>query len=373
MKLQSLVILTFLVSSSPTWAIETMLASKLTEHLNRMPHSTVEADRLTPQQLMERIFWSKEDPEVLGLPEGEQKIVQETVGYWGFPIKSAAYRTAHSRDDIEGASIRETKNEKGNEVCSISPFHRLALDSIGPGSRVLDLGSAYGFMTRRALAKGAIVTAVDMSGLHIAALVGATPMDQRNRLWVSVSTFPSDFTSPPDASFDVVIVGLLIHYLPSEHVQTLFQSVHRWLAPAGSFFVMAVTPGFMDTRDLIRIARQRVTAAKEKIHAHAIAPGEMVFPTDFSKFPPRLLSSLRLDCDPFHPQDVDLTRFNLERAGFQVGTTRRDYGTFSLSSEDAWLSFKFDGIAECPFALSFDISNEDHYFYVRAVKTNPPR
>ncbi len=365
-------ILTVLLLSSRAWALDTISASVLADHLNRMPYSTFDPRSLSPVQREERMTWAKADPEILRLETAQREIVYNTTKFWGIPLEAAEPVLGPAVRGSEGAAVRNTVNSSGSEICIPSPFHIRVLDAIEAGTRVLDLGSAFGYTTRLALAKGATVVAVDMSALHIAILVASTPVDQRNRLSVSISEFPEKFTPIPDGTFDVVVAGLLIHFLPKEDVKNLFLSAYRWLTPGGKFFVMAATP-YLHSDPLRGDLLQQVDEAKKSIVDVDRTPDAMVFPTDLSSHP---MVSMFGKNGLIHAPDADLTRFNLRCAGFYVGNTRADFGTFSIvTSRDrlVYVSVRYDDIGEGCIHTPFnpevpDSQRADNYVYARAVK-----
>lgn len=116
------------------------------------------------------------------------------------------------------------------------------LDLVGPvrGLRVLDAGCGSGALAQRLVAGGARVTALDASRrmLDIA----------RRRLGPHVELVHADLAAPlpfPDASFDVVVASLVMHYLPSW--EPPLAQFRRVLAPGGRDVISTHHP-FMDFR-----------------------------------------------------------------------------------------------------------------------------
>jgi len=101
------------------------------------------------------------------------------------------------------------------------------------GQHVLELGCATGHLTHQLLAAGAEVTAIDRSAEMVRIA--------RDRLYGRARIHHGDLNSPltmvADASVDVVVASLVLHYLPDW--QQLLAEVRRCLRPGGAL-VMSI-------------------------------------------------------------------------------------------------------------------------------------
>jgi SAM-dependent methyltransferase len=104
---------------------------------------------------------------------------------------------------------------------------------IGDGTRVLDLGAGTGALTARAMARGALVTAIDAAPAMIARLRQEHP-------GVSAHVMDAHDLRFPDESFDVVMAGFVMHVLDDPDAAA--RGVRRVLSPGGVFAFTAPGP-----------------------------------------------------------------------------------------------------------------------------------
>lgn len=93
-----------------------------------------------------------------------------------------------------------------------------------PGARVLDVGAGRGAVTRAALVRGCVVTAVDASAGMAARLASDHPE-------MVVRQQDAGDLGFPDGSFDVVTAGFLVQVLAEP--EAALAEFHRVLAPGG--------------------------------------------------------------------------------------------------------------------------------------------
>jgi ubiquinone/menaquinone biosynthesis C-methylase UbiE len=107
-----------------------------------------------------------------------------------------------------------------------------ALDLIGlrPGERVLELGCGTGGLTRKLLARGAEVTAVDWSEPMLRVARKAAPGAHFVR---------SEITAyAPDSAFDLVLLAFVLHELPADDRKVALGIARRSLSPGGRVAVV---------------------------------------------------------------------------------------------------------------------------------------
>lgn len=106
------------------------------------------------------------------------------------------------------------------------------------GKRVLDLGCGFGWHCRYAIENGATsVIGVDISEMMINVAKNKTTSDK-----ISYICMPIEDISFPEASFDVVISSLTLHYIPS--FEEVLNNVKRWLVSGGDFVFSVDHPIF---------------------------------------------------------------------------------------------------------------------------------
>lgn len=98
--------------------------------------------------------------------------------------------------------------------------------SLPPGARVLDLGAGRGALTSVALARGCEVTAIDSSPRMIEHLRHDYPSARAH-------VMDAGRLDLPDASFDVVVSGFVIHVVPD--MSAAVSEAMRVLRPGGLF------------------------------------------------------------------------------------------------------------------------------------------
>lgn len=95
---------------------------------------------------------------------------------------------------------------------------------VGPGSRVLDVGTGTGIAASGAVARGATVSAIDFSEAMVAAAARRVPA-------ATVQLASADDLPQADASFDAVVANVTLHHLGRP--ERAIAEAARVLAPGG--------------------------------------------------------------------------------------------------------------------------------------------
>jgi SAM-dependent methyltransferase len=144
-------------------------------------------------------------------------------------------RRLRSEEEFHDDWAAETKVEdvlvrESFEACT-APEHRYIIKTLGDlrGKRVLDLGSGLGEASVYFALQGAAVTACDLSAgmLRVVEKVAA-----HHGVTVATHQAPAERTGLPDASFDVVYAGNLLHHVD---IAPTLDEARRILAPNGVF------------------------------------------------------------------------------------------------------------------------------------------
>lgn len=133
-----------------------------------------------------------------------------------------------------------------------------------PGDRVLEIGCGTGAITRRLLATGARVTAVDRSN---------DMLDAARRRAPSADYRRGDVTSLDLGSgYDCVVLAFVLHELPSEKRRALLPATARTLRPGGRIAVMEWA---LPTNPTARSVWRRVIRTIEPPHALELIEGSV--------------------------------------------------------------------------------------------------
>jgi polyketide synthase PksJ len=97
---------------------------------------------------------------------------------------------------------------------------------------VLEIGSAYGWVTHKALEVGATIIALDISAEHLEVLLKDAPKDKINNLSVVQGAFPNDINFSVN-SFDAILASRIFHFLEGEDIEKGLNKAHDWLVDGG--------------------------------------------------------------------------------------------------------------------------------------------
>lgn len=130
-----------------------------------------------------------------------------------------------------------TLNQYGYMKSEFEYFSNSFLDSCRSAKKpVLEIGTAYGWLTHRALETGATVVAADISKEHLEVLVKDAPKKHMNNLYINKGAFPNEIDFPEE-SFDRIMASRILHFLDGDTLEIGLDKLHSWLTPNGKLVV----------------------------------------------------------------------------------------------------------------------------------------
>lgn len=115
----------------------------------------------------------------------------------------------------------------------------LDMAGVGPGTRMLEIGSGWGSLLLRAAQRGADVTSITLSSEQLAL---ATELVHRHGLSERVEVRLQDYRDVR-GEFDAVVSVEMVEAVGAEYWPTYFQTVDKLLAPGGTAAIQAITIG----------------------------------------------------------------------------------------------------------------------------------
>uniref|UniRef100_A0A914DZF7 Methyltransferase domain-containing protein n=1 Tax=Acrobeloides nanus TaxID=290746 RepID=A0A914DZF7_9BILA len=116
-----------------------------------------------------------------------------------------------------------------------------------PGSKVLEIGAAYGEVVLEALRKGAMdYTAVDLEEDHLKILARRVREELPEKLTCVKLIFGGvpnpDFDKYIEkGSFDAILIENVLHFLDKDQILETLSQIHSWLKPGGKIFSINIS------------------------------------------------------------------------------------------------------------------------------------
>jgi SAM-dependent methyltransferase len=169
---------------------------------------------------------------------------------------------------------------------------------------VLEIGTAYGWLTHRALETGAKVVACDISKEHLEVLVKEAPVEHLDNLYIKQGAFPNEVDFKEE-SFDSIMASRILHFLDGDTLEKGLDKLHSWLVPNGKLIATNCS-----------IYHSSVKGKMSKIFAERIANNEdwagMATDKDFDSVHDGYSASF-LNC--FYKEQLEKL---LEKHGFKI-------------------------------------------------------
>lgn len=134
-----------------------------------------------------------------------------------------------------------TLNQYGYMKVEIDEFTQEFINIAKNNSeKVLEMGTAYGYIVQKVLENGGKIVANDLSHEHLNILIKNTKQEYRNNLFIKQGAFPNiDF---PANSFAAILTSRMMHFLDIEQFKTGMKKIYNWLKPGGKFVFIALSP-----------------------------------------------------------------------------------------------------------------------------------
>lgn len=120
----------------------------------------------------------------------------------------------------------------------------------------MDIGAAYGAITKQALHKGATIIANDIEKKHLDILKQNTPVYLRNRLTLKPGKFPADLRIELN-SLGGVLLSQVLHFMTAKEIETGVSLLFEWLKPGGKVFAITSTPYIKPFKNFIPVYEKR--------------------------------------------------------------------------------------------------------------------
>jgi SAM-dependent methyltransferase len=187
---------------------------------------------------------------------------------------------------------------------------------------VVDIGCAYGVVSRAALEKGAQqVIANDIEPKHLQILLqSVSGSSLAERLVLRPGRFPSDLEFEPN-TIGAVFISRVLHFFDGPTIQQCLKAIHKWLIPGkGKLFIVAETP--QQRKSFLPLYKERKEKEKEE-------------------WPGCLSSGVKgtVGGGIIHFLDKDILKRELKNAGFKIERTqyfaRHTIGVEAACKEDS--------------------------------------
>lgn len=202
-------------------------------------------------------------------------------------------------------TFRQTLNNMGGMSIDFDPVTLAFLEAAESCSfPVLDVGAAFGAVTKEALKLGATVTANDLNSEHLKILEAEVEQSLKKRLKSIAGRFPDDLQFSSN-SFDAILLARVLHFMTGEQIESGLRDIQKWLRPGGSVFIVGVTP-------FLKHLKPFLPRYYERLNRDSMWPG---FVEDLSIYDPNGASELPRSMNFLCPTQFPKV---LEKVGFHI-------------------------------------------------------
>lgn len=142
--------------------------------------------------------------------------------------------------DIDGRV--NTLNKTGFMFNKLDPIsERFITDTINSKFPILEIGSAYGVVSQKALINKSIVVANDIDMRHLLLLRNQVDVKYWSSLYLNNQKFPEE-TDFSENLFSNIIFCRVAHFLDPDAMELGLNKIHKWLIPGGKLYFVVITP-----------------------------------------------------------------------------------------------------------------------------------
>ena len=168
-----------------------------------------------------------------------QDIAKTDYGYKASLLDFSDAKTITVPDQINDEI--PTMNQQGFMKLDLDEYSQAFIDRSEFVEYSIDIGCAYGFVAKQALARGNKVIAFDLDINHLKLLGSEVDKQYLDNLYLIEGVFPKEFHFD-NKNIGSVLASRIMHFLGKEEFVMALQKIYKALVFGGKFFFTSVTP-----------------------------------------------------------------------------------------------------------------------------------
>ena len=165
-----------------------------------------------------------------------QELVDQKIKITSLGVPAKLINTSELPNHIKPKQVRDeipTLNQYGYMKSELEYFSNSFIERSKNASKpVLEIGTAYGWLTHKVLETGATIVAADISKEHLEVLVKDAPQEYLNSLYIKKGMFPVEMDFEVN-SFDTVMASRILHFLNGNDLEKGLDKIYDWLVLGG--------------------------------------------------------------------------------------------------------------------------------------------
>jgi SAM-dependent methyltransferase len=150
-----------------------------------------------------------------------------------------------------------TLNQMGYMLINPEEYNQAFIDFASAVKEpCLEIGAAYGVATLPALARGAYMTANDLSEEHLDILKSKVQACDLQRLILKSGRLPESLNFENE-SFTGILCSRVLHFIQPTLLQESVNQIFKWLKKGGKFFVLVSSPYIGIYKDYLPIYQKK--------------------------------------------------------------------------------------------------------------------
>jgi SAM-dependent methyltransferase len=134
-----------------------------------------------------------------------------------------------------------TLNKMGWIINGLDEISSKFLDDLTPESKVLEIGAGFGFVSQKALEKGATVYVNDLDKRHLEIFKASVPEKHNAQVILAPGKFPNTFKIKA-GSLDAILAQRVLHFLSPEEMDKGLKIMYDLLKDGGKVYVTIDSP-----------------------------------------------------------------------------------------------------------------------------------